>query len=89
MTIAVNRWTRVTLIARLAASEAIDQLSEVDPCASAKSRLRLLAIGDQFEVGALSESDAVEALESLEAAAEASLLSTSVRTPRERETLVE
>jgi hypothetical protein len=53
MTVALHRWNRETLLARLRASEAIDEASAVDAGAAARQRLHLLTLGDSFEAGAM------------------------------------
>jgi hypothetical protein len=65
MTIALHRWTRETLLARLRASEAIDAAADADPASAARGRLRLLGLGDRFEAGVLSEADAIAEFDAL------------------------
>jgi hypothetical protein len=69
MTLAVHRWTRETLLARLAASDAIDAAADIDPTTAARERLQLLGIGDRFEAGAITCLEAVAEFDALVASA--------------------
>lgn len=60
MAFALHRWTRATLLARLEANEAIDDATAADPTAAARERLRLLAVGDRFEAGAISDAETID-----------------------------
>ncbi|KQO62724.1 hypothetical protein [Curtobacterium sp. Leaf261] len=65
MAFALHRWTRETLLARLEASDAIDDAAEVDVATAARDRLRLLGIGDRLEAHALTDDEAIAAFHSL------------------------
>jgi hypothetical protein len=70
MTIALHRWTRETLLARLRAGDAIDRATEIAPTGAARERLHLLGVGDRVEAAVISDEDAIAAFDEIRRTAE-------------------
>lgn len=66
MIIAAHRWNRATVLARLAAGDAIDHAAEADAPRAARARLHVLNVSDRFEAGALTEQEAIDAFTAIQ-----------------------
>ncbi|WP_066514480.1 hypothetical protein [Curtobacterium ammoniigenes] len=66
MIIAAHRWNRATVLARLAAGDAIDRAAETDARAAARARLHVLNVSDRFEARAMTEQEAIDAFTLIE-----------------------